>query len=89
MAAKRGADGKTWRGFLKLLLAVLSTRVIVSGILMTFLLAYFYPTYQLKLVFFLWTRTGIAAIEAAIEAAVTYILYTNKSIDSMMKKHGI
>lgn len=76
-------------GYAKMLLAVLVTKILTSGILMTLLLAYFYASYREALVFFFVSRTVIAVLEGVAESVAIYILYTNGPICSMMAKRGI
>lgn len=66
---------------------VIVTEFLTSGILMSVLLAFMFPSYQNGFEVFLGIRCVIATVTGAAEAVLVYVLYMNKPLNSMILKY--
>ncbi len=69
----------------KLFCSIFTVHVFCSGILMTALLNYFYPSGE-GFSALLATRLIIAVVETIVQSIIVYVLYTSKSVSSLICK---
>ncbi len=74
--------------FVKVLFTVTLVHLLTSGVLMSVILNYFYPSQSQGLVALMLTRSGIAAAEAVASSIIIYIIYTNSYLNSIIQKYN-
>lgn len=81
-----GSEKHGVRCALKIVGVIFPVHIFCSGILMTVLLNYFYPTGKALWVF-MASRIGIALAEAAVQCVIIYVLFMNKNINNLVDRY--